>query len=70
MGFSERQARGALAACQGSLERAADWLFSHMDDLEAAVEAALAAGGGAGGACWPGLGCAASCPLPRCFKAR
>lgn len=55
MGFSDRQATGALAACQGSVERAADWLFSHMDDLDSAVEAALgggaaAAGGGGAGA--------------------
>lgn len=28
-------------ATQGSLERAADWLFSHMDDLPAAVASAL-----------------------------
>jgi ubiquitin carboxyl-terminal hydrolase 5/13 len=46
MGFSERQARGALAACQGSLERATDWLLSHLDDMEAAVEAALASPAG------------------------
>ena len=27
---------GALAACSGDVERAADWIFSHMDDLEQA----------------------------------
>lgn len=26
-----------MQACSGSLERAADWLFSHMDDLDGAV---------------------------------
>ena len=26
-----------VQACHGSLERSADWLFSHADDLEAAV---------------------------------
>ncbi|KAL4854620.1 Ubiquitin carboxyl-terminal hydrolase 5 [Chlorella vulgaris] len=50
MGFTERQARGALAACQGSMERAADWLFSREGDLEAAVEAVLGGGGAGGGA--------------------
>ena len=37
MGFTERQCKAALEACQGSVERAADWLFSHADDLEKAV---------------------------------
>lgn len=31
------QVTAALKACDGSVERAADWLFSHMDDLDAAV---------------------------------
>ena len=31
------QVEAALKACSGSLERAADWLFSHSDDLDAAV---------------------------------
>ena len=35
---------GALAACGGSTERAADWIFSRLDGLDAAVDAALAAG--------------------------
>ena len=34
-----RQAAAALQACGGSLERAADWLFSHSADLAAAVAA-------------------------------
>lgn len=37
MGFSSKQAEAALKATSGSLERAADWLFSHTDDLDAAV---------------------------------
>jgi len=49
MGFTERQARGALAATGGAVERAADWLFSRTDDLESAVAAALGEGGGGGG---------------------
>jgi len=60
-GFSPRQAEGALIACDGNSERAADWLFSRMgDDLDGAVEAVFAAqsgdaaatggGGGGGGA--------------------
>lgn len=43
MGFTEDAASTALVACGGSLERAADWLFSHMDDLDSAVAAAKAA---------------------------
>lgn len=37
MGFNDTQAKAALRATGGSLERAADWLFSHADDLDAAV---------------------------------
>eukprot|EP00242_Pyramimonas_sp_CCMP2087_P018042 CAMPEP_0198226420 /NCGR_PEP_ID=MMETSP1445-20131203/105223_1 /TAXON_ID=36898 /ORGANISM="Pyramimonas sp., Strain CCMP2087" /LENGTH=130 /DNA_ID=CAMNT_0043906223 /DNA_START=19 /DNA_END=411 /DNA_ORIENTATION=+ len=37
MGFTAAQAEGALKATQGVLERAADWLFSHADDLDAAL---------------------------------
>lgn len=39
MGFSSRHATAALSACDGNLERAADWLFCRMDDLDAAVAA-------------------------------
>jgi ubiquitin carboxyl-terminal hydrolase 5/13 len=54
MGFDERQATAALRATGGSIERAADWLFSHSNDIERAVAAELgmpappppAAGGG------------------------
>jgi ubiquitin carboxyl-terminal hydrolase 5/13 len=49
MGFTDRQATAALTACGGSVERAADWLFSRMDDLQGAVEAVMAAGAGGGG---------------------
>ena len=38
-----------LPATQGNVERAADWLMSHMDDLDAAVAEALGGGGGGGG---------------------
>jgi ubiquitin carboxyl-terminal hydrolase 5/13 len=41
MGFTDRQATAALSACEGSVERAADWLFSRADDLDAAVDTAL-----------------------------
>lgn len=37
MGFTADQAKAALKATGGSLERAADWLFSHADDLDAAI---------------------------------
>ncbi len=38
-------------ACGGNVERAADWLFSHTDDLDSAVASVMqaAAGGAAGG---------------------
>ncbi len=32
MGFSAEQAKRALRKCDGNLERAMDWIFSHMDD--------------------------------------
>lgn len=37
MGFEVRQAKAALKANRGSLERAADWLVGHSNDLEAAI---------------------------------
>lgn len=37
MGFTDVQAKAALTATGGALDRAADWLFSHADDLDAAV---------------------------------
>jgi ubiquitin carboxyl-terminal hydrolase 5/13 len=39
--FTSAQVRVALKECGGSAERAADWLFSHMDDLDGAVQAAF-----------------------------
>ncbi|XP_041125466.1 ubiquitin carboxyl-terminal hydrolase 5 isoform X1 [Polyodon spathula] len=35
MGFSRDQASRALKATSNSLERAVDWIFSHIDDLDA-----------------------------------
>ena len=35
MGFTEAQARKALQATDNNLERAADWIFSHADELDA-----------------------------------
>jgi ubiquitin carboxyl-terminal hydrolase 5/13 len=35
MGFQKKHAEKALKECGGSLERAADWLFSRMDSLDA-----------------------------------
>lgn len=32
MGFSSQQAARALRKCDGNLERACDWIFSHMDE--------------------------------------
>lgn len=49
MGFTPAQAGAALAATGGSAERAGDWLFSHADNLEAAVAAVAGGGGDAAG---------------------
>lgn len=37
LGFSAREAEAALVATGGDPERGADWLFSHADNLAAAV---------------------------------
>lgn len=50
MGFSEAHVKGALKACGGNAERAADWLFSHSDDLDAALAQVSGGGGGAAAA--------------------
>lgn len=65
MGFGPAHAAAALRHTAGSLERAADWLFSHADDLDAAVAALVGAkaGAGAGGGGAGGGGGAASEPL-------
>lgn len=34
MGFDERQATKALQATDGNVERATDWIFSHVDDMD------------------------------------
>ena len=39
MGFDAAAANAALKSCSGNLERAADWLFSHSDDLQSAIAA-------------------------------
>ena len=31
-GFPEKKVRKALKSCDNNPDRAADWLFSHMDD--------------------------------------
>mmetsp|Transcript_1729 Transcript_1729/g.5222 ORF Transcript_1729/g.5222 Transcript_1729/m.5222 type:complete len:830 (+) Transcript_1729:24-2513(+) len=41
MGFSTKQAKAALVATTGDIERAADWLFSRMDDIDTAVAEVL-----------------------------
>jgi ubiquitin carboxyl-terminal hydrolase 5/13 len=35
--FTVDQVRAAVKHCAGNAERAADWLFSHMDDLDGAI---------------------------------
>lgn len=44
----------AVCCAGGSVERAADWLFSHMDDLQAAIAAVKGGAGGAGAAAGAG----------------
>ncbi|KAF4731794.1 Ubiquitin carboxyl-terminal hydrolase 13, partial [Perkinsus olseni] len=44
MGFTDRQAKAAMKATSNNVERAADWLFSRTDDLDAAVDAVEAEG--------------------------
>ena len=39
MGFTDKQATRALRKCEGNLERAADWVMSHMDEPDSADEA-------------------------------
>jgi len=45
MGFPEKKCIKALKACDMNMERATDWLFSHMDDPESDVEMAEAGAG-------------------------
>jgi len=61
MGFTSLQAQAALKATGNSLERAADWLFSHGDTLDEAVGQIMAASDGDAGA---GGGSAASASAP------
>jgi len=37
--FTADQVRAAVKHCAGAADRAADWLFSHMDDLDGAIAA-------------------------------
>jgi len=39
--FTADQVRVALAECAGRPDRAADWLFSHMDNLDSAIASAI-----------------------------
>ena len=38
MGFTDKQATRALRKCEGNLERAADWVMSHMDEPDSEEE--------------------------------
>lgn len=49
LGFTEAQVKAALKATNNDSERAADWLFSHADDLDTAVASVAAEQQGAGG---------------------
>jgi len=35
MGFTDKQSKKALSATDGNVERAIDWIFSHLDELNA-----------------------------------
>ena len=39
MGFPEKKCIKALKNCDMNVERATDWLFSHMDDPDSEIEA-------------------------------
>nr|XP_033781358.1 ubiquitin carboxyl-terminal hydrolase 5 isoform X1 [Geotrypetes seraphini] len=45
MGFSREQALKALKVTANSLERAVDWIFSHIDDLDAEAAMDISEGG-------------------------
>jgi len=47
LGFTEQQAKAALLSTDNNTERAAEWLFSRADSLDAAVAEALAEAEGA-----------------------
>jgi len=47
MGFPEKKCKKALKNCDNNVERATDWLFSHMDDPDDDEEMDEAAGAGA-----------------------
>ena len=65
MGFSDAHAAVALRRSDGDVERAADWLFSRADDLDAAVaEAEADLAGGATGASSAGGGATGDASSP------
>ena len=47
MGFPDKKCRKALRECDGNLERAMEWIFSHMDDDGEDEEMPAANDGGA-----------------------
>jgi ubiquitin carboxyl-terminal hydrolase 5/13 len=49
LGFADKHVKAALKATNNDSERAADWLFSHADDLDSAVAAVEGASSGASG---------------------
>lgn len=48
MGFPEKKCKKALKNCDNNVERATDWLFSHMDDPDDDEEMVADNGAGAG----------------------
>jgi ubiquitin carboxyl-terminal hydrolase 5/13 len=49
MGFTEKKVMKALRECDNNAERAADWLFNHMDDPDSDHEMTEEIGGGGEG---------------------
>ena len=38
MGFTAKQAKRALRKCDNNMERACDWIFSHLDEPDSEDE--------------------------------
>jgi ubiquitin carboxyl-terminal hydrolase 5/13 len=67
MGFKDAHAKASLRACDNNGDRAAEWLFSHADDMDAAVAAldsAAAAAPAADAAAAPAAAAAATLDGP------
>jgi ubiquitin carboxyl-terminal hydrolase 5/13 len=64
MGFDEDRAKYALKQANGNIERAADWLFSHMDEPLPSAQDDSAHGAGAGAGAGSAAAAAGGPPFP------